>query len=183
MYTYRNWFYPCTYESLQNTWLVFYKEGECLLSLRKEWVCVSLTSMPSCVARTATCASTSGSFSASLSARAARALPMFPRHTRATSSRWLFTHIRAMFSHTASLEMMWNKDQITSISKTQNTHDQIHHMWILNKMCAFRSDRLRGIHISRLLRYFKCRANRGRHDRKARFSRRVVSSWKHFNFS
>lgn len=63
-----------------------------------------LTSMPSCVASTATLASSSGSASASRKARAPRAWPMFPRQTRATSSRRFFTHIRAMFSHTASLQ-------------------------------------------------------------------------------
>lgn len=46
-----------------------------------------LTSMPSCMANTATLASGSGSCSASRSARAPRAWPMCPRHTLATSSR------------------------------------------------------------------------------------------------
>ncbi|KAG9349895.1 hypothetical protein JZ751_026248 [Albula glossodonta] len=68
-----------------------------------------LTSMPSCVASTATLASSSGSASASRRARAPRAWPMFPRQTRATSSRRFFTHIRAMFSHTASLQGRWER--------------------------------------------------------------------------
>lgn len=66
--------------------------------------CLSLTSMPSWTASIATWASGSGSPSASFSAFAALAFPIFPRHTRATSRRRVFTHIRAMFSHTALLQ-------------------------------------------------------------------------------
>ena len=63
-----------------------------------------LTSMPSWTASTATWASGWGWAPASLSARAALALPMFPRQTLATSRRRFFTHILAMFSHTATLQ-------------------------------------------------------------------------------
>ena len=63
------------------------------------------TSMSSWMANTASWASTSGSSSlAFLSAMAARALPMFPKQTVATSSRWVITHIFAMFSHTPLLQ-------------------------------------------------------------------------------
>lgn len=68
------------------------------------WMTEWLTSMLSWMASTATRASGSGSASASLTAFAALAFPIFPRHTRATSSQRYFTHIRAMFSHTALLE-------------------------------------------------------------------------------
>ena len=61
------------------------------------------TFRPSCMASMATLASSSGSFMASLRARAPLAWPMLPRHTLATSSRLLLTHIFAMFSHTDSL--------------------------------------------------------------------------------
>lgn len=62
-----------------------------------------LTNCPSCMASMATLASSSGSLSTSRSALAPRAWPMFPKHTLATSSRLVFTHILAMFSHTDSL--------------------------------------------------------------------------------
>lgn len=65
---------------------------------------VHLTSMPSWMANMATWASGSASASACFSALAALAFPIFPRQTRATSSRCVFTHIRAMFSHTALLQ-------------------------------------------------------------------------------
>lgn len=68
------------------------------------WCCPCLTSMPRWTASIATWASGSGSASASFSAFAALAFPIFPRHTRATSRRRVFTHIRAMFSHTALLQ-------------------------------------------------------------------------------
>ena len=64
---------------------------------------VPLTSMPSCTASMATLASGSGSCWASRSARAPWAWPMCPKHTLATSSRCVFTHMRAMFSQTAWL--------------------------------------------------------------------------------
>ena len=63
----------------------------------------TLTCKPNCMASTATLASNSGSFNASLSALAPRACCMFPRHTAATSRRRFLTHILAMFSHTDSL--------------------------------------------------------------------------------
>ena len=62
-----------------------------------------LTFIPSWMAKQATLASSSGSFCTSLSALAARAFAMFPKHTVATSSLLVLTHIRAMFSHTDSL--------------------------------------------------------------------------------
>ena len=66
-------------------------------------VSIQLTVILSCVAKHATLASNSGSCCASLSARAALAFPMLPKHTVATSNRFVFTHMRAMFSQTDSL--------------------------------------------------------------------------------
>ena len=79
-----------------------YKASHVCLNV-SEFVVKGLTSIPSWTASTASLASGSWMLWASRTALAARALPMFPRQTAATSSRWVFTHILAMFSHTDSL--------------------------------------------------------------------------------
>lgn len=81
----------------------------------KMTVSIQLTVMLSCMAKHATLASNSGSCCASLSALAALALPMLPKHTVATSNRFVFTHMRAMFSQTDSL---WQKRKIHSWSNS-----------------------------------------------------------------
>lgn len=62
-----------------------------------------LTSIPSCVASTASLASASGILLACRTALAAIAFPMLPRQMRATSRRLVFTHILAILPHTARL--------------------------------------------------------------------------------
>lgn len=80
-----------------------------------------LTVIPSCTAKQATFASNSGSLCTCLSALAARAFPIFPRHTVATSSRFVFTHIRAMFSQTDSLSQ--NNGLIRNVQNQQSFYD------------------------------------------------------------
>ena len=62
-----------------------------------------LTIIPRCTASTANCASSSLILLASLTALAPLALPILPRHTRATSSLCVFTDIIASVSHTPLL--------------------------------------------------------------------------------
>ena len=101
-----------------------------------QWI---ITSMPSCVASTASLASCSGiSCAASRTALAARASPILPRQTRATSNLRVLIHILARLSQTfwlkiTNIYLTMNENMMKSIHfYTITQPSSIHTLWTYN---------------------------------------------------